>query len=422
MKESYKYARSNIRENIKRYEYMEKQRNINKLKNKSDLEKEHINEIKKLYLSEKNFLEKTKQKLKKSYEKIKNVYEDNAQSQVSFIFTTAIKESSGNNKLVIDKKQLKKEVSILESEINILKEEKNKILNWVYLLIKIKENKKVLPKYYMDIIDKNSSFDILIKKYNNLKISKEEYNKINSYKKSLVFNDINEFSDKLNSLNNRIILFLNESNKKRINKDGKIISDAIKKDMMPNDEEKKLKQELDELKYKNNKLKEIYNNKIKYNKKRRKKSNGKLFQYIIELFEEFKKLKFSKIEIRINFLDKEEKIILDIIQCFEINLNYLLLEKNRYNSNEELKEVYKTAENKIKKENIYIKFIKQQKINKKILEAKKEKIQKRLNKIDYSLNKKVDFDNYLRVLNKLNKTVKKEEDQDEINRQFILYS
>ena len=422
MKESYKYARSNIRENIKRYEYMEKQRNINKLKNKSDLEKEHINGIKKLYLSEKNFLEKTKQKLKKSYEKIKNVYEDNAQSQVSFIFTTEIKESSGNNKLVIDKKQLKKEVSILESEINILKEEKNKILNWVYLLIKIKENKKVLPKYYMDIIDKNSSFDILIKKYNNLKLSKEEYNKINSYKKSLVFNDISEFSDKLNSLNNRIILFLNESNKKRINKDGKIISDAIKKDMMPNDEEKKLKQELDELKYKNNKLKEIYNNKIKYNKKRRKKSNGKLFQYIIELFEEFKKLKFSKIEIRINFLDKEEKIILDIIQCFEINLNYLLLEKNRYNSNEELKEVYKTAENKIKKENIYIKFIKQQKINKKILEAKKEKIQKRLNKIDYSLNKKVDFDNYLRVLNKLNKTVKKEEDQDEINRQFILYS
>ena len=124
-------------------------------------------------------MEKTKQKLKKSYEKIKNVYEDNAQSQVSFIFTTAIKESSGNNKLVIDKKQLKKEVSILESEINILKEEKNKILNWVYLLIKIKENKKVLPKYYMDIIDKNSSFDILIKKYNNLKLSKEEYNKIN---------------------------------------------------------------------------------------------------------------------------------------------------------------------------------------------------------------------------------------------------
>ena len=401
---------------------MEKQRNINKLKNKSDLEKEHINEIKKLYLSEKNFLEKTKQKLKKSYEKIKNVYEDNAQSQVSFIFTTAIKESSGNNKLVIDKKQLKKEISILESEINILKEEKNKILNWVYLLIKIKENKKVLPKYYMDIIDKNSSFENLTKKYNNLKISKEEYNIINSYKKSLVFNDISEFSDKLNSLNNRIILFLNESNKKRINKDGKIISDAIKKDMMPNDEEKQLKQELDELKYKNNKLKEIYNNKIKYNKKRRKKSNGKLFQYIIELFEEFKKLKFSKIEIRINFLDKEEKIILDIIQCFEINLNYLLLEKNRYNSNEELKEVYKTAENKIKKENIYIKFIKQQKINKKILEAKKEKIQKRLNKIDYSLNKKVDFDNYLRVLNKLNKTVKKEEDQDEINRQFILYS
>ena len=379
----------------------------------------HINEIKKLYLNEKNFLEKTKQKLKKNIEKIKNVYEDNAQSQVSFIFTTAIKESSGNNKLVIDKKQLKKEVSILESKINILKEEKNKILNWVYLLIKIKENKKVLPKYYMDIIDKNSSFENLKKKYNNLKISKEEYNIINSYKKSLVFNDISEFSDKLNSLNNRIILFLNESN---INKDGKIISDAIKKDMMPNDEEKQLKQELDELKYKNNKLKEIYNNKIKYNKKRRKKSNWKLFQYIIELFEEFKKLKFSKIEIRINFLDKEEKIILDIIQCFEINLNYLLLEKNMYNSNEELKEVYKTAENKIKKENIYIKFIKQQKINKKILEAKKEKIQKRLNKIDYSLNKKVDFDNYLRVLNKLNKTVKKEEDQDEINRQFILYS
>ena len=422
MKESYKYARANIRENIKRYEYMEKQRDINKIKNKCDIEKEHINKIKKLYINEKHFLEKTKNKLIKSYEKVKNVYEDNAQSQVLFIFTTAIRESAGNNKLAIDKKKLKKEVSILESEINVLKEEKNKIINWIYLLIKIKENKKILPRYYIDIIDKNASFDYLIKKYNNLKISREDYNRINSYKNNLVFNDINQFSEKLNSLNNRVILFLNENNKKRLNKDGKIILDAIKKDINPNNEEINLKQELEVLKYKNNKLKEIYNNKVKYNKKRQKKSKGKLYQYIIELFEEFKKLKFSKIEIRINFLDKEEKIILDIIQCFEINLNYLLLEKNRYNSNEELKEIYKTAENKIKKENIYIKFIKVQKINKKILEAKKEKIQKRLNRIDYSLNKRVEFDNYLRVLNKLNKTVKKEEDQDEIDRQFILYS
>ena len=424
MKESYKYSRSNIRESIKKYEYMERQRDINKIKVKCDIEKEQINKINKLYKSEKNFLEKMKKKLKKSYENVKNTYENCSNSQSNFIFTTAIKERNENDQLIIDKKNLKKEIILLENNINNLIEKKNYILNWVLLLIKIKENKKILPKYYIDIVDKNFSFDSLIKKYNNLTISKEEYNKIKSYKNNLAFDDIDEFSEELNAINNKIIIVLKERNKlsENKNKTGKFILDEMRGDMKPNEEENKLRKELKVLKNRYIKLKEIYNNTIYYTKKRKKKSNRKLFLFTIKLFEEFKKLKFSKSEIIINFLNKEEKIIMDIIEYFEINLNYLLLEKNKYNSNEELKEIYKNVENKIKKEKIYINFIKQQKINKKLLEDKQEKIQRRLNRINYSLNKKADFDNYLREKSRLNKTVKKEEDEDEINRQFILYS
>ena len=57
--------------------------------------------------------------------------------------------------------------------ITVIKE-KNYIINWIFLLIKIKENKYNLPKYYFHIIDKNISYN------NSLLIIKEEYEKFKS--------------------------------------------------------------------------------------------------------------------------------------------------------------------------------------------------------------------------------------------------
>ena len=423
VRESYKYGRSNIRESIKKFEYLQKQRNINRLIKICDLKKNRINNIKRLYEKEKNILDKMKYRLKKSYEHVQNVYEENIEPASSFIFTTAIKENNGNSQLIIDKKKLKKEIIELERKIKIFEEEKNNILNWIFLLIKIKENKKILPKYYVDILDKNISYDYFLKKYNNLVQAKEEYNRINSYKKNLVFIDIYEFNDKFNSINQRILKSLdyniNESNDK--NEDDKNKLNDLINQMKPHKKENILRKELNELKIMNAKLKEEYTYRYNYNKKIWENNKGELYFFIIKLLEEFKKLKFNIIEVRINYFDKEEKIILDIIEFFEINLNFLLEEKMKYISDDDLREKYITIENKVKKERRILNVIKQQKINLKLLESKKEKIEKRTNNKNYLPYKKIDYNHYLRMKNKSKKRDEKEEDEYEIKKQYILY-
>ena len=54
MKEYYKFERANIIEYIPKYEYIEKQRDINKIINENDLKNEQIKKIKKLYNIENN--------------------------------------------------------------------------------------------------------------------------------------------------------------------------------------------------------------------------------------------------------------------------------------------------------------------------------------------------------------------------------
>ena len=155
---------------------------------------------------------------------------------------------------------------------------------------------------------------------------------------------------------------------------------------------------------------------------KKKTNRGKLLLHIIKLFEDFKKLNFNIIEININYFEREEKIIKKIIECFEINLNYLLNEKEKYNSNEELIEIYKTAENKIKKERLDLNIIKQLKLIKLKIKQKKEKIENRINNQNYLPYRKIDFEHYLKMKIKASKKEDKGEDENEINKQFILYS
>ena len=51
--------------------------------------------------------------------------------------------------------KIKKEIIQLNVEINKIKQKREEILNWVYLQIKVKENKLALPKYYITIIEAN---------------------------------------------------------------------------------------------------------------------------------------------------------------------------------------------------------------------------------------------------------------------------
>ena len=147
-----------------------------------------------------------------------------------------------------------------------------------------------------------------------------------------------------------------------------------------------------------------------------------MFPHILKLFEEFKKLKFSKIDIKINFFDGEEKIIKDIIEYFEVNFDFLLNERRYYKSKRELRERYKEAEEVFKKEKKYLTFINKHKLIAKLIEEKKEKIQRRLDNQNYRPIKKIDFEYYLRQKYKTNKSCKQEENLDDVNSQLIIYS
>ena len=429
MKEYYKYERANIIEYIPKYEYIEKQRDINKIINENEIKSEQIKKIEKLYNKENNIVERTKNNLIKCYHNLNNIYDKNTEQASDIIFKTSINENIGINNLRRNKKLLKKEIIELKGKIDILNKEKNFIINWIFLLIKIKENKYILPKYYFDIIDKNISFN------NSLLITKEEYERIKLYKKNLVFNDVDEFFEILENINKKIFLILKDrsdiQNRKRkiLNLKNKLNLSGGK-NMIQNEEEKNLKKLLllNELKYENKRLKQAYTDRSSREKEISKKisekktNRGKLLLHIIKLFEDFKKLNFNIIEININYFEREEKIIKKIIECFEINLNYLLNEKEKYNSNEELIEIYKTAENKIKKERLDLNIIKQLKLIKLKIKQKKEKIENRINNQNYLPYRKIDFEHYLKMKIKASKKEDKGEDENEINKQFILYS
>lgn len=429
MKEYYKFERANIIEYIPKYEYIEKQRDINKIINENDLKNEQIKKIEKLYNKENNIVERTKNNLIQSYHNLNNIYDKNTEQASDIIFKTSINENIGINNLRRNKKLLKKEIIELKGKIDILNKEKNFILNWIFLLIKIKENKYILPKYYFDIIDKNISFN------NSLLITKEEYERIKLYKKNLVFNDVDEFFEILENINKKIFLILKDrsdiQNRKRkiLNLKNKLNLNN-NKNIIQNEEEKNLKKLLllNELKYENKTLKQAYTDRNSREKEISKKisekktNRGKLLLHIIKLYEDFKKLNFNIIEININYFEREEKIIKKIIECFEINLNCLLNEKEKYNSNEELIEIYKTAENKIKKERLDLNIIKQLKLIKLKIKQKKEKIENRINNQNYLPYRKIDFEHYLKMKIKASKKEDKGEDENEINKQFILYS
>ena len=429
MMESYKYKRANILEKINRCDFKEKQRELNKIINDSNLKINHINKLQKLYKKEKSSLINMENKLKKSCSNLDNVYNKNNEVVSNIIFMTAIEESDGNNKLIIKKRKLKEEITKMENKIIKLKSEKDEILKWIYLFIQLKEKKIILPKYYKDILDKNIPYNLLIKLNSDFSLSKKEYERIKLYKNNLMFNDADEFFDRMEYLNKNIIVLLNDkkyiaSNKNKIIKENiKIkLDESFNKIKSNFNDDSTLKKELNELKEINYKLKCTRTDKNNYNIKNIKKYNKKVYFHLLKLFEEFKALKFNIINYNINTYDKEEKIIMNILECFELNLNYLLNEKKEYNSKEELKEKYKEAESKVKKESIYLKFLKQYKLLEQLKEEKNIRIQKGMQIPNYLPFKKVDFQYYLRSKQKVKKIIKKEEGKDEIYKNYILFS
>ena len=116
---------------------------------------------------------------------------------------------------------------------------------------------------------------------------------------------------------------------------------------------------------------------------------------------------------------KKEKIILDILRYAERIVIFLYEEKKRYFSDKTLKMQYKSVAEEVEKNTKNKKMQKQMEIQAKLLLAKKEKIQMKLNnKINFKPFRKVDFQYYLREKSK-NKHIPKVKNEDEYLQYFF---
>ena len=464
-----KNVRVDITKFIKKYEYIDTKKQINLIQYDMKIKNDRYNKIRKFNSNEINTLDNVMNSLGKSSDYIQKNYQENYVSNVLNLSRQVEKEKIINNNLLIDKNLLLRQISKIENKLSKINEEKNNILKWIYLQIKVKERKIKIPAYYRDIIENKVSLDSLIKKYkmkDNI-LNEKEYKKIKEYKEKLIFKDLDELYEIYESLEKKIFYDLNRklnniNNIKKLKND-LIIYSKIDKENINNkdknnnkDEQNNIKEEipfeekekefvklLKKLKFKNNELNEEYSkishyrylldnekrisfyNSIKY--ENNKNDNGgtklSLFGLAMNLYDEEVKANFTEIpnKIKWKYSLKEEKIILDILDYSEKLVNYLYDERKYYYSDEKLKNQYKLVADEIEKETKNKKLLKQLELQEQLLVERKEKIQMRLNNRNYfKPYRKVDFQHYLREKNKSkNKHIGKEEKDDNFLQYFF---
>ena len=433
---------------VHKYDIIDNKKKISLIKNDIKIKNNRYNKIKKLNNCEINALDNMKINLTKSSDYIQKNYQENYVSNVLSLFRQVEKEKIIISNYLMDKNSLIKQISKIENKISKLNEEKSNILKWIYLEIKIKERKTNLPLYYQDIIENKINYDSLIKKYK-LKednLSRIDYNNIKNYKQNLIFNDINEIYNIFYNLENKIFYDLNtklnninnikklkndlENFKKEKENKNDYKNEDASKEISFEEKEKEFIKELKKLKFKNNELNDEYSkiihykfllndsNKISFYNSNSDKNNifkfeikknenegnniSNLFNIAMNLYEEEIKAKFNiENKIKWKYSATEEKMILDILIYTEKVINYLFEERDYYNSVEKLKNKYKLIEEEVEKETKNKKLIKQLELQEKLLVARKEKIQMRLNNRNYyKPYRKVDFEYYLREKSK----------------------
>ena len=447
---------------VQKYKYIEAKKQINLIKYDIKIKNGRYNKIKNYNVNEIKTLDKVMNNLEKSSDYIQKNYQENYVSNVLNLSRQAEKEKIINSNILIDKMSLRRQITKLENNLNKINEEKNNILKWIYLQIKIKEKKTNLPLYYQDIIENKMNLDCIIKKYklNDNILNEKEYNRIIAYKNQLVFKDIEQIYEIYENLERKIFFELNKkldninninelkndlkksSVNNKENEDEK--NNNEKKDNMTFEEKEKLfLKELKNLKFKNKELNEEYSKIVHYKillndshkvsfynygnsfiKYEKEGEISNLFKIAMNLYEEEIKGNFRTIENKIKwkYSISEEKIILEILIYTEKILNFLHEEKRYYNSDEKLKIKYKKISDEIEKETKNKKLFKQLELQERLLIDKRNKIQQRLNnQISYKPYRKVDFEYYLREKNKHKNKKNDNIKKDDNDMQYFFY-
>ena len=483
LKPSEKDIRINITKKIQKYDYIDKKNKIQFLRYDFQVKNNRYQKIKRFTKNEIKSIDNMMDNLAKSSDYIQNSYQEKYVANILFLSRQIEKEKIETNNILNEKNLLLKQIFHLKYKIIKMKEERENILNWIYLQIKAKENKKNLPLYYKDIIENKMSLDSLIKKYKwkrNANIE-NEYNKIKQYKDKLIYDNIEEILeiihifekkafDNLNKKMNNINMVnelkrdlnINTNNKsKKTSEENEDNKNKNKKDIISLEEkQKELNLLLRKVKFKNNILNEEYlkiahyknimnndnhinsfynvysdrNINLKHDdydsrssritSKNEITESNSLFTKILNLYKIISKVGIDNIknDIRIKITYSEEKIILDILKHTDKLIDFLYEEKKNYFSDEKSKMKYKLIENKIDKETKNKKLLKQLELQDQRLLNKKEKTLMKMNKKNYyKPYRKIDFEYYRSQLNSKNNNKKDIKIDKENLSQYFFY-
>ena len=275
---------------------------------------------------------------------------------------------------------LSKRISNLRNKINKCQNERDHLMQFVFLQICIKEKKLNLPEYYKDILANNYTKNEIKEKYGK-GLNEKEIDRIFDYKNNLDFNEEEIISEKMKRLENDNIELMNNYNKIRekifqLKKYKKKAEEEIKKDTFNDIDSLILIKEkvLENIIKKNKKLTQDKLFLIKTKAKKVKK-RSKLFYKMELLFKNiniYKKFDFSEknnVE-KIKGEITEEIQMIEMFKKIERIISYVL-EKNRQylNNNKEQMQTLKNLLAKKKKiektneqkRNIVLKFEKERK-------------------------------------------------------------
>ena len=465
---SEKDRRINITKRIQKYDYIDKNNKIQFLKFDFQIKNNRYQKIKKISRSGIKSIDNMMDNLTKSCDYIQKSYQEQYVENILFLSRQIEKEKIETNNMLNEKNLLLKQIFQLKYKLNKVKDERENILNWIYLQIKVKEMKTNLPLYYKDIIENKMSLDSLMKKYKwkeNAHIE-NEYNKIKQYKDKLIYDNIEEMLDiihileqkvfnnlnkkmyninTVNELKRNLNLFGNNKSKKNIEEN----EDNKNKKEIKSFEEKQneLSHILRKVKFKNiilneeylkishyksimnndndshiNSFYNIYSDRISNSRHDDFESRtsriinkdeiierNSLFSGILNLYKTISKIDINNIKnnIKIKISYSEEKIILDILKHAGKLIDFFNEEKKNYFSDEKSKMKYKLIENKIDKEAKSMKLLKHLEIQDQRLLSKKEKTLMKMNKKNYyKPYRKIDFEYYKSQLNSKNNNKK----------------
>ena len=426
---------------IPKKEYMEKT-NLFKI---LQFDKNNKNERYNKYLSLKNAQLKLNNNILSKLQDTKDFLEKRYKNEyilyIKFLGEKLEKEKEIKIDLINEKNKKLYEIEKLQKRFDKYMTKKNNLIRWLYLQIKVKEKKIFLPEYYKYIIEDNIPLDEINKKgqYN---ITINEYNRIRNYKGKNVYDNPNKF---LKTIENLQIKALSNLNNKYdiIDEDKKIKEEFNKLKEQYNIKTKEDNKKLNEIIYKLKELKKENINlqnkliKAKLGQKIKKKNNNKLFinkllvfskinsnkeilniiqkneksslfylvlcLYYIVSMNNFKELENKKLIL--DFYQSDEKLILEILLYAE-NIIYLLLtQKKYYNSDPQLKKIYKEISEEIDKKTRIEKMFVNIKIKKQKEIEKREKLNEKINKNYIKPKRKIDYDYYRKEAHKKNLTM-----------------